>query len=107
MSIAAPQGFELNVQDDGAGLDGERIAEVAVRLGLLNADAPSPLDPSRVVSLIFQPGVTTSRDPARRGLGLQIVREHVQRLGGKLQIAAKRGQFVRFQISLPTVAQSD
>jgi two-component system chemotaxis sensor kinase CheA len=96
-------GFELNAQDDGAGLDGDRIAEVAIRLGLLNADAPRPLDPSRIVSLIFHPGVTTSRDPARRGLGMQIVREHVQRLDGKLQIATKRGQYVRFQITLPAV----
>jgi two-component system chemotaxis sensor kinase CheA len=99
-----PQGFELNVQDDGAGLDSERIAEVGVRLGLLSLDTARPLDPARLISLIFQPGLTTSQDPARRGLGMQIVRDHVQRLGGKLQIAAKRGQFVRFQISLPPVS---
>jgi signal transduction histidine kinase len=100
-------GIELNVQDDGAGLDGERIADVAVKLGLLSADDTRPLDPSRVVSLIFHPGVTTSADSSRRGLGMQIMREHLQRLGGRLQIAAKRGQFVRFQMTLPPIAQSD
>jgi two-component system chemotaxis sensor kinase CheA len=100
-------GFELNVQDDGAGLDTERIVEVGVRLGLLTAEGARTFDPARVVNLIFQPGLTTSMDPARRGIGMQIVREHVQRLGGKMQIAAKRSQFVRFQISLPPLSESD
>jgi two-component system, chemotaxis family, sensor kinase CheA len=95
------QGYELNVQDDGAGLDAERIAEAGIRLGLLGTDTTRPLDPSRVVNLIFQPGLSTGADAARRGQGMQIVRDHVQRLGGKLHLATKRGQFVRFQITLP------
>jgi two-component system, chemotaxis family, sensor kinase CheA len=102
-----PQGYQLNVQDDGGGLDCERLAEVAIRLGLLTSDAARSMDPSRVVSLMFHPGVTTALDPARRGLGMQIVREHIQRLGGKLHVAAKRGQFVRFQITLPPYTPSD
>jgi two-component system chemotaxis sensor kinase CheA len=101
------QGFELNVQDDGAGLDAERVAEVAVKLGFLPPESVRGLDPGRLLNLIFQPGVTTSQDPARRGLGMQIVREHIQRLGGKMQIAAKRGQYLRFQISLPPLGESD
>lgn len=101
------QGFELNVQDDGGGLDTDRIIEVAVKLGLLSQETARGLDPGRLLNLIFQPGLTTSQDPARRGLGMQIVREHVQRLGGKMQIAAKRGQYLRFQISLPPVSESD
>jgi two-component system chemotaxis sensor kinase CheA len=101
------QGFELNVQDDGAGLDAERITEVAVKLGLLTSDAARSIDPQRLLNLIFQPGVTTSQDPARRGLGMQIVREHIQRIGGKMQIAAKRGQYLRFQISLPPLGESE
>lgn len=94
-------GYELSVQDDGAGLDADRIAEVAVKRGLLAADPTRPLDPSRVINLLFQPGMTTAHSPEQRGRGLQIVREHIQRLHGKLNIAAKRGQYVRFQISLP------
>jgi two-component system, chemotaxis family, sensor kinase CheA len=101
------QGFDLNMQDDGAGLDAERIAEVAVRLGLLTAEAAKALDPARLASVIFQPGVTTVNNPARRGLGLQIVRDHVQRLGGRLQVAAKRGQFTRYRISFPALSDSE
>jgi signal transduction histidine kinase len=101
------QGFDLNMQDDGGGLDGERIAEVAVRLGLLSAEAASALDPPRLASVIFQPGVTTSKVAGRRGLGLQIVRDHVHRLGGRMQVAAKRGQFTRYRISFPPLSDSE
>jgi signal transduction histidine kinase len=98
------QGFDLNMQDDGAGLDAERIAEVAVRLGLLSEQAARTLDPVRLASVIFQPGVTTAKNPGRGGLGLQIVRDNVQRLGGRLQVATKRGQFTRYRISFPALS---
>ena len=101
------QGFDLNMQDDGAGLDSERIAEVAVRLGLLSAEAAGNIDHARLASVIFQPGVTTSKIPGRRGLGLQIVRDHVQRLGGRMQVAAKRGQFTRYRISFPALSDTE
>jgi len=95
------RGFELNVQDDGVGLDTERLPEVAVKLGLLPQEASRSLEPGRLLNLIFQRGVTTSQDPARRGLGMQIVRDHIQRMGGRMQIASKRGHYLRFQITLP------
>jgi two-component system, chemotaxis family, sensor kinase CheA len=101
------QGFDLNMQDDGAGLDAERITEVAVRLGLLTAEAASSLDHARLASVIFQPGITTSKIAGRRGLGLQIVRDHVHRLGGKMQVAAKRGQFTRYRISFPALSDTE
>jgi two-component system, chemotaxis family, sensor kinase CheA len=101
------QGFDLNMQDDGGGLDAEKISEVAVRLGLLSTDAAKALDPARLASVIFQPGVTTVKNPARRGLGLQIVRDNVQRLSGRMQVAAKRGQFTRYRITFPPLSDSE
>jgi signal transduction histidine kinase len=100
------QGFDLNMQDDGSGLDAERIAEVAVGQGLLTPEAAKALDPVRLASVIFQPGVTTAKTPGRGGLGLQIVRDNVQRLGGRLQVATKRGQFTRYRISFPPLSDS-
>lgn len=96
-------GFELNVQDDGGGLDAEGIAAAAVRLGLVAQDAANALEPTRLVSLIFQSGLTTvtNAGETRRGQGMGIVRDHVQRLGGRLQFSTKRGQFTRYRISLP------
>lgn len=98
-----PSGFELNVQDDGAGLDAERIAAAAVKMGLVEAAAAQVLPPSRLISLIFQPGLTTS-EGGHRGLGMAVVRDHLQRLGGKLQAATKRGRFTRYRIALPALS---
>jgi two-component system, chemotaxis family, sensor kinase CheA len=101
------QGFDLNMQDDGGGLDAEKISEVAVRLGLLSVESAKTLDPGKLASVIFQPGVTTVKNPARRGLGLQIVRDHVQRLSGRMQVAAKRGQFTRYRFTFPPLSDSE
>jgi len=100
-------GFELNMQDDGQGLDAEGIAGMAVRQGVLEAGTVESLNPARLVSLIFQPGLTTAKDGLHRGQGMQIVRDHVQGLGGRIQVATKRGQFTRYRMHLPreTVAE--
>jgi signal transduction histidine kinase len=100
----AEDGFELNVQDDGAGLDAKGIAEIAVRKGLLAVEAAAELDPPQIASLIFQPGITTARDAARRGHGMRIVREHVQRLGGRIQAATRNARYTRFRVHLPPLA---
>jgi two-component system, chemotaxis family, sensor kinase CheA len=97
------EGYELNVQDDGAGLDSRGIADIAVRKGLLTAEAAQDLDPPRLASLIFQPGVSTARDSVRRGQGMRIVRDHVQRLGGRVQAATKSAHYTRFRVHLPPI----
>jgi two-component system, chemotaxis family, sensor kinase CheA len=97
------EGFELDVQDDGAGLDSRGIADIAVRKGLLTVEAAQDLDPPKLASLIFQPGVSTARDAARRGQGMRIVRDHVQRLGGRVQAATKSAHYTRFRVYLPPI----
>ena len=94
------------MQDDGGGLDAERIAEVAVRKGLLDGQRPRCSTRAELVSLIFQPGVSTAARPARRGQGMQIVRDHVQRLGGRMQAATKRGQYTRFRLLCPSATRT-
>lgn len=101
------EGYELNVQDDGAGLDARGIADVAVKRGLIEPDAAGGIEPSQLAALIFQPGVTTARDSARRGQGMRIVREHVQRLGGRIQAATKSAHYTRFRVHLPAVAAEE
>jgi two-component system, chemotaxis family, sensor kinase CheA len=93
--------FELNMHDDGRGLDADRITQSAVSKGLLTMEAAKQLDASRLVGLIFHPGVSTAEDGARRGHGMQIVREHVQRLGGRIQASTKNGRFTRYRVQLP------
>jgi signal transduction histidine kinase len=92
-------GFELRVQDDGRGLDARALAQAAVRRGLLTSGAAAALDPRKLASLIFLPGLSTAGEG--RGSGLQIVRDQIQRLQGRVLVASKPGQFTRYRIRLP------
>jgi len=103
----ASGGYELSVQDDGGGLDVPGIAQSAVRQGLLPAQRAQDIEGPKLVSLIFQPGISTADPAAKRGQGLQIVREHVRRLGGGILALTKRGRYTRFQIELPAIAVAD
>lgn len=95
---------ELRVSDDGAGIDAERVMASARKLGILSAGQDERLGERETLSLAFQSGVTTSpiiTDVSGRGLGLAIVREKVERLGGSVTIESRRGAGTAFHIVLP------
>jgi chemotaxis protein histidine kinase CheA len=93
-------GYQLSVQDDGRGLDHHKIRKEAVRQGVLTADAAATIDPRQLASLIFRPGFTTVGEGAR-GIGMDVVRELVTKVGGRVGIATKPGEYTRFRITLP------
>jgi signal transduction histidine kinase len=93
-------GYQLSVQDDGRGLDHDKIRAEAVRQGVLTAEAAATIDPRKLASLIFRPGFTTVGDGAR-GIGMDVVRELVTKVGGRVGIATKPGEYTRFRITLP------
>ncbi len=95
---------ELNFQDDGAGLDAERIVQVAVANGLVTEDSSLEHNRRQASALIFHSGLSTAAEPAGRGLGMRILRDNVKRLRGQIQVATKRGLFTRLRIRLPLSA---
>jgi signal transduction histidine kinase len=95
---------ELIFQDDGRGLNVERIVHAAVSKGMIAEDATLAQDPRQASRLIFHSGVSTAANMVGRGLGMGIVRDNVKRLNGQIQVATKRGQFTRIRIRLPTAA---
>jgi two-component system chemotaxis sensor kinase CheA len=98
---AGIDGFQLSVQDDGRGLDHERIRAEAVRQGVLTPDAAKTTDPRKLASLIFRPGFTTVGEAGARGIGMDVVRDLVTKVGGRVGIATKPGEYTRFRITLP------
>jgi two-component system chemotaxis sensor kinase CheA len=95
---------ELLIADDGAGIDGERVKAAARKLGLLSGAEDDDLSEREALALAFQSGVSTSpiiTDVSGRGLGLAIVREKVERLGGSISIESRRGYGTVFHIVLP------
>lgn len=92
----------LSLSDDGRGLDYDRIKAKAVSLGLLEGTSAS--NSADLVSLIFEPGFSTSDNVTQvsgRGVGLDAVRADIAGLGGRIEVASEPGQGCTFTIYLP------
>jgi chemosensory pili system protein ChpA (sensor histidine kinase/response regulator) len=101
----------IEVADDGRGIDLEAVSEAARRGGFLTAETIARLGERDIVDLIFLPGLTTATSvttAAGRGVGMDVVRTNVGRLGGEIEVQTQAGRGTRFRIRLPlTVAISD
>jgi two-component system chemotaxis sensor kinase CheA len=92
----------IRVEDDGRGLDREKIVRKGIALGRV-APGTSPDDP-RVVSLIFEPGFSTREsvsDLSGRGVGLDVVRDAVRALRGSVAVESTPGKGTAFIFRLP------
>lgn len=94
----------IAVEDDGAGLDQERIARHAIDQGILTQEQAGVASPAEVLRLIFRPGFSTAErvtESAGRGVGLDVVEEEARALGGNVRVETKRGTFTKFIVVLP------
>lgn len=95
----------LTISDDGRGLNLELLKAAAVRAGRLTEDEAAALqDGQKIISLAFQSGISTSpilTDVSGRGLGLAIVQEKIEQLGGDLQVESQPDQGTLFRLQLP------
>jgi len=92
----------INVKDDGAGIDVDKIREKAIKLGLISEDAD--MSDHDVLQFIFHSGLSTSDEitqVAGRGVGMDVVDSEIKQLGGVLDIDTKRGKGTEFHIRLP------
>lgn len=92
----------ITIRDDGAGLDRDKVLGVAVKKGLVPADAD--LSETEIDNLIFLPGFSTASATSLlsgRGVGLDVVRTAVQSLGGRVNIVSRPGKGTEFTIALP------
>lgn len=95
---------ELLLSDDGAGIDSERVRQLAVERGLVAASEAAALDEAAVLALIFRAGMSTNATVtplSGRGLGLAIASEKAESLGGSISVRSQRGQGTTFRIVLP------
>lgn len=98
------QRLTIAIQDDGGGLDLSRIAEVAVRDGILTEAAAAQSSPQDLAGLLFRPGFSTARsvtDLSGRGMGLSVVYEAVRRLQGDLDLRPVDGGGTMMRLSVP------
>ena len=91
------------VQDDGRGINRERLVQKARARGLIAADAPDPT-PEEADNLIFHPGLSTAAavtDVSGRGVGMDVVRRNVEALGGRITVESSPGRGCKFTLGLP------
>lgn len=92
----------IEVADDGAGINRERVRAIAVERGLVAPDAA--LSDDEVDNLIFLPGFSTAStvsDISGRGVGMDVVKRSIQALGGRISISSTQGHGSMFTLSLP------
>ena len=95
---------EFAVTDDGDGVPLKALAARAVKMGLLTAPAAAQAGAAELLPLIFHSGISTSpmiTEISGRGLGLAIVRERVERLGGTAAVESVEGRGATFRLVVP------
>lgn len=92
----------IEVEDDGRGIDLARVREVALAKGLIEAD--DALQATDCVELIFRSGLSTTQQVTElsgRGVGMDIVRANLERVGGRIEVETVLGKGTVFRITLP------
>lgn len=94
----------IEIEDDGRGIDVERVRKKAVQSGLLTADAAERLSERETLNLIFASGLSTAAtvtEVSGRGVGMDIVKSNIQKLGGLVEIETVLGKGTRTTMRLP------
>jgi len=94
----------VELEDDGAGMDARVLVGAAVRRGILTNEEARELTPREVFGLVFMPGFTTKEvatDLSGRGVGLDVVKTNIAKLGGIVDIASEVGIGTKVTITLP------
>ena len=104
--VAQQQGdyVGIEVRDDGAGIDPERLRTKAREKGLIDAESAARLGPEECLNLIFLPGLTTRNqvsDISGRGVGMDVVQSRIRELGGQIRVDSELGRGSRFVLRLP------
>jgi chemosensory pili system protein ChpA (sensor histidine kinase/response regulator) len=94
----------IEVQDDGAGLDLERIRQTAIARGLVSESAAAAMSPETIYAFIFEPGFSTAKQVSEvsgRGVGMDVVKAKVARLSGRVYVTSQPGAGATISVRVP------
>ena len=94
----------LTIQDDGAGMDAEKLKKIAISKGVLDHDQASRLSDTEAYNLIFAPGFSTKEeisDISGRGVGMDVVKTKITQLNGSVNIKSEMGVGTTLEIKVP------
>ena len=100
------EGGQVNIEiiDDGAGLNHDRIREKALQKGLVTADQASRMTEREVNNLIFLPGFSTAEkvtNVSGRGVGMDVVKTNIEKIGGIVDVQSRKGQGTTVHMKIP------
>ena len=107
LSVSARQSGNqilIDIVDDGRGIDGKRLVDKAITAGILDKADAARLSPKEQLQLIFEAGLSTAREVTSisgRGVGMDVVRSNVERIGGVVEVESKPGQGTRMTLRVP------
>ena len=94
----------IDIVDDGRGIDGAQLAAKAVANGTLSRDAAAAMTPRECLALIFEAGLSTAAEVTAisgRGVGMDVVRSNIERIGGTVEIDSTPGRGTRMTLRVP------
>jgi two-component system chemotaxis sensor kinase CheA len=100
------EGGQVNIEisDDGGGLNRERIRQKAIERGLMNAEQAARMNDREVFNLIFMPGFSTAEkvtNVSGRGVGMDVVKTNVEKIGGTVDVQSAAGQGTTVRVKIP------
>lgn len=103
---AYPKGNHVLIElsDDGRGINPNAVRESVMRKGLLSEQDVADISPSELLNIIFMPGFSTKEtvtDLSGRGVGMDVVKTNINRLGGAVEVESESGVGTKFTITLP------
>ena len=103
---ASHEGGQVNIEisDDGAGIDADVMRRKCVEKGLVSQEEADRMSDSEAVQLIFRPGFSTAQQVSNvsgRGVGMDVVRTNIERIGGSVDIKTAVGRGTTFKIKIP------
>jgi len=94
----------IEVEDDGRGIDYEKVRKTAVDHGLISQESAGELGERELLDLLFQPGFSTAprkTELAGRGVGLDVVKSNLALLNGEIEVETQKGLGTRFTLKVP------
>jgi two-component system, chemotaxis family, sensor kinase CheA len=107
LSVSARQSGNqilIDIQDDGRGIDGGKLVDKAVAAGMLDKKEAAKLSPREQLALIFEAGLSTAKEVTAisgRGVGMDVVRSNVERIGGIVEVDSVPGEGTRMTLRVP------
>ncbi|MBD2199890.1 MULTISPECIES: chemotaxis protein CheA [Calothrix] len=94
----------IEISDDGRGINLERLKQRAQQLGLITANQAQTMSDSQAIDLIFLPGFSTSEQVTSlsgRGVGMDVVKTNIEKINGIIEIESQSGKGTKFKIKMP------